>query len=109
MRLRGSGDALLILFAYLETVPLYNSRLPMPLSNSLSLLPCGAGGFAGASSRRKAGYRRTSHLPARAQRGAGEAFQGKRKPRPLLAVMVHYLLGVISLGNEVGKKSKSHV
>jgi hypothetical protein len=47
MRPRGSGDALLILFAYLETVPLYNSRFPMP--DTLPLLPCGAGGFAGGS------------------------------------------------------------
>jgi hypothetical protein len=74
MRLRGSGDALLILFAYLETVALYNSRFPVPLPDTLPLLPCGAGGFAWASSRRKAGYRCTGHLPARAQRGCGEGF-----------------------------------
>ena len=52
MRLRGSGDALLILFAYLETVPLYNSRFPAPLPDTLPLLPCGAGGFAGGAGRR---------------------------------------------------------
>lgn len=80
MRPRASSEAFLILFAYLETVALYNSRLPLP--DTLPLLPCGAGGFAGASPRPKAGYGCTRHFPAARPGAAWCLVLGKRKPRP---------------------------
>ena len=71
MRLRGASEGVSLPFAF-----------HVPLPDTLPILPCGAGGFAGAYSRRKAGYGCTSHMPAARLGAAWCLVLGKGKPRP---------------------------